>query len=872
MPQLGESVSHYALLERVGEGGMGVVYKAQDTKLKRTVALKFLRSGMFGSDAERARFVREAQVAAGLDHPHICPVYEIDEHEGQAFIAMAFCPGRTLRDRIRDGPLPVRDALDIASQIAEGLEEAHGKGVIHRDIKSANIMLSEKGRVRIMDFGIARLAQGPETTWSGSVSGTAAYMAPEQAMGGPVDARADLWALGVIIYEMLAGELPFKGGTDAGIVHAVLYERPKPLRSVRPDCPPAVADIVGRCLQRRVEDRYASAKALMADLKAIRGDRGRTEGISTGTAARIARLRSPAARRRQRIMAVVGAVALAIAADFAVPGLRRGLAALVGYRPVPAEKHLLVLPFLNVGGEKAGQDLCDGFLEVLTSELTRLERFQKAFWVAPANEVRMSGVASAREARREFGANLVIAGSLLRSGGEVTLTMNLIEAGTLRQIRSEVVTGSMSGLASFQAPLLEGAVRMLDMEIGPGQRRGLSASGTGNAEAYECYVKGRGRLERYEKPEGLAEAVDLFHRAVQLDPAYAPAYLGLAEALWRRSEATSNPALVDPALDACSRAGELGVDPAALHAVLGLIQMGRGLVEDSVREFEAALGSDPSNQEATLGLAEAFEALGKPDRAEDIYRRAIALKPSRWAGYSHLGVFYLNRNRLPEAEGMFLKALELTPDNIRALNNLMAVYWYMKRDERVRWAFERSIGVRPNADAYSNMGTIDFYSGRYPEAASMFELAVRADAHSSTIWGNLGDSYRYVDGNEDKAREAYERAIGLAGKEKEINPRDAALRARLALYLAHAGRGEEAVAELDEALRLAPASPAVLRKSIMTFERLGLRPKALEAAGKLFAAGGAPAELEAEPDLAALTRVPAFREMVRARPESAGNK
>ena len=186
MPQLGDSVSHYALLERLGEGGMGVVYKAQDTKLKRTVALKFLRSGMFGSDAERARFVREAQVAAGLDHPHICPVYEIDEHEGQAFIAMAFCPGRTLRDRIRDGPLPVRDALDIASQIAEGLEEAHGKGVIHRDIKSANIMLSEKGRVRIMDFGIARLAQGPETTWSGSVSGTAAYMAPEQAMGGPV--------------------------------------------------------------------------------------------------------------------------------------------------------------------------------------------------------------------------------------------------------------------------------------------------------------------------------------------------------------------------------------------------------------------------------------------------------------------------------------------------------------------------------------------------------------------------------------------------------------------------------------------------------------------------------------------------------------
>jgi tetratricopeptide (TPR) repeat protein/TolB-like protein/predicted Ser/Thr protein kinase len=872
MDQLGESVSHYAILERLGEGGMGVVYKAQDTKLKRTVALKFLRSGVFGSDAERARFVREAQVAAGLDHPHICPVYEIDEHDGQAFIAMAFCPGRTLRERIREGPLPVREALDIAAQIAEGLDEAHGKGVIHRDIKSGNIMLSDKGLVRIMDFGIARLSQGPETTWSGTVSGTAAYMAPEQAMGGPVDARTDLWALGVVIYEMLTGELPFKGGTDAGIVHAVLYERPKALRSVRPDCPSAVVDVVDRCLRKRVEERYDSAKAVLADIEGVRRHSGPVAGLTTGETLRTARHRTPAARRRQRIMAVVGAVALAIAADFAVPGLRRGLAALVGYRPVPAEKHLLVLPFLNVGGEKAGQDLCDGFLEVLTSELTRLERFQKAFWVAPANEVRKSGVASAREARREFGANLVIAGSLQRVGGEVTLTMNLIEAGTLRQIRSEVATGSMSGLASFQGPLLEGAVRMLDMEIAPGQRRGLAASGTANAEAYECYVKGRGRLERYEKPEGLAEAVDLFHRAVRLDPAYAPAYLGLAEALWRRSEATSNPALVDPALDACSRAAELGAEPAALHAVLGLIQRGRGLVEDAVREFETALGSDPSNQEATLGLAETWEALGKPERAEDIYRKAIALKPSRWAGYSHLGVFYLNQNRFSEAEGMFLKVLELTPDNVRALNNLMAVYWYMKRDERVRWAFERSIGVRPNADAYSNMGTIDFYSGRNAEAAKMFELAVRADAGSSTIWGNLGDSYRYVAGNEDKARDAYERAIVLAGKEKEINPQDATLRARLALYLAHAGRGEESLAELDEALRLAPASPTVLRKSVLTYERLGLRSKALEAAGRLFAGGGAPADLEADPDLARLTRAPAFRELVRAIPETAGRK
>ncbi len=872
MYQFGDSVSHYALLERLGEGGMGVVYKAEDRKLKRTVALKFLKEGALGSGEQRARFLREAQAAAILDHPHICPVYEIDERDGQAFIAMAYCPGRTLRERILEGPLPVREALAVAAQIAEGLDEAHGKGVIHRDIKSANIMLSDKGLVRIMDFGIARLSRGPETTWSGTVSGTAAYMSPEQAMGGSVDARADLWALGVIMYEMLAGELPFQGGTDAGTVHAVLYERPKPLPSVRPDCPPAVGDIVSRCLRKKVEERYDSAKAVLADIREISGRQGRTSGLSTGETRGFTKRRGPGARRRQRVVAVVGAVALAVAADFAVPGLRRGLAALIGYRPVPAEKHLLVLPFLNVGGEKAGQDLCDGFLEVLTSELTRLERFQRAFWVAPANEVRKSGVSSAREAHRAFGANLVIAGSLQRMGGDVTLTMNLIDAGTLRQVRSEVVTGAMSGFASFQGALLQGAVRMLDMEMPPEVRQTLSKGGTSNAAAYESYVMGRGRLERYENPESLAAAVELFQRAVTLDPGFALGFAGLGEARWRLSEMTSDPALVEQALDDCGRALRIAPDMASVHATLGLIDTGKGLVAEAIREFERALWADPANQEAILGLAEAWEASGNREKAEETYQRAIALKPSRWAGYSHFGVFYLNTGRLAGAEAMFRKVLDLTPDNIRALNNLIVVYWQMKRPDLARAMFERSIAVRPNADAYSNWGTLEFFAGHYGEAVKIFEQSVHLDAGSSTIWGNLADSYMYIPGNANKARQAYERAILLAGREKEINPRDARLRARLATYLACAEQGGEALTELGEALRLAPDSPGVLMKSVVIYERLGMRAKALSAATTFLGAGGTAADLGADPDLVRLTADPEFRKLVGENPDGARNK
>lgn len=872
MHLLGESISHYAILERLGEGGMGVVYKAEDTRLKRTVALKFLKNQAFGSAEDRARFLHEAQAAAVLDHPNICTVYEVDERDGHTFIAMAYCSGRSLKDIVRQGRLPIPEVLAIAEQAAEGLDEAHGKGVVHRDIKCANIMISPKGQVKIMDFGIARMAGGSGSTWTGGVSGTIAYMSPEQAMGGPVDGRTDLWSLGVVIYEMLTGELPFKGDTEAGTFHSLVYESPRPILEARPDCPPDLAAVVDRCLRKKAEERYGSAKELLREIHALRA---RAEPLRVRpTEETLGRTthRSPVRRRRQRALAVLGAVALAVAADIAVPGLRRGVTGFIGHRPIPAEKHLLVLPFMNVGGEKAGQDLCDGFLEVLTSELTRLERFQKAFWVAPANEVRQSGVASAREARRAFGANLVIAGSLQRMGGDVTLTMNLIDAGTLRQVRSEVLTGEMASFVSFQGALLQGAVRMLDMEMPPEVRRTLAAGGTSNAAAYESYVMGRGQLDRYENPERLAAAIDQFQRAIALDPDFGLAFAGLGEARWRLSELNSDPALVEQALGDCAQSLKIAPDLASVHATLGLIDMGKGLVEEAIREFEKALGSDPANQEATLGLAEAWESSGNREKAEETYRKAIAMKPSRWDGYSHFGVFYLNTARLAEAEAMFRKALDLTPDNIRVLNNLMAVYWYQKRDDLVRQVFQRSVSVRPNADAYSNMGTIEFYAGHYAEAVKMFEQSVRTDASSATIWGNLGDSYRYVPGNGDKAREAYEQAILLAGREKAINPRDARFRVRLAFYLAHAGKGESALAELDEALRLAPGSPAVLMKAVLTYEWLGMRAKALEAAKKLVDGGGDPADLKADPDLVGMTRDPAFRKIVRPLSDAAGKK
>jgi serine/threonine protein kinase len=321
---IGKTISHYRIFEKLGEGGMGVVYKAQDTKLKRTVALKFLTPQALGSEEEKSRFVHEAQAAAALDHPHICTVHEIDEANGRTFIAMAYIEGLSLKERIESGPLKLEEALEIATQVAEGLQEAHQKGIVHRDVKSANIMIASKGQAKIMDFSLAKIAKGRLATREEMKSGTVAYMSPEQASGGRIDLRTDVWSLGVVLYEMVAGQLPFKGNYSEAVIYSILNEEPVSIKDLRSKVPMELKRILNKALAKSPDERYQRINDMLVDLRSVRNEL--KSGIFADETARA--------------------------------------------KPQPS---IAVLPFSNLSADKEQEYFCDGMAEGIINALTHVD-------------------------------------------------------------------------------------------------------------------------------------------------------------------------------------------------------------------------------------------------------------------------------------------------------------------------------------------------------------------------------------------------------------------------------------------------------------------------------------------------------------------
>ena len=662
----------YRVLEEIGQGGMGVVFKAEDIKLERPVALKFMPPHLADVPELKDRFLIEARAAAALSHPNICVIHEVGEDSGRPYIAMEYVEGETLRDRVRRGPVKAEEAVAVAGQVAAGLGEAHRKGIIHRDIKSANIMVMAGGQAKVMDFGLAKFQGASPLTRSRTTLGTVSFMSPEQARGEELDGRADLWSLGVVLYEMLTGELPFKGDHDQAVVHAILNREPKPPSKIKEGLPPGVDGIVLRALAKKAGDRYPTMADFRADLAAV------AEGLKP--------LKARPVRRIFGIRAMhiyLGAVAgLALLLGLNVFGLRDRI--LGGAGPAERAIKLAVMPLANLTGDPGQEPFVDGLTEQMIVRLGRLHP-ESLVVIARASVMRYKRTETPVERiGRELGVEYVLEGSARREGPRIRITAELVKVRDQTQLWADSYDRELSGILALQNELAGSVAQALALKLLPDERARLSTAKSVNADAYDAYLKGT-QYWHSLKANDLDTAEKYFELALQRDPDNAAAYGGIA-LVWacRQQMDITPPSEAGPkARAAAQKAVALGdTSWEARFALADILTWTDWDWRGGEREWRRTLELNPNNADALATYSHFLMIVGRPDEAMAEIQKALEVDPFNIIVRSFYAIDLLCVRRYDEAIVQARQALSLQADAPVALSALYnALYLRGRLDE-----------------------------------------------------------------------------------------------------------------------------------------------------------------------------------------------
>jgi serine/threonine protein kinase/Flp pilus assembly protein TadD len=844
---------------------MGKVYKAYDKDLDRVVALKLVRTELSNDPASMQRFKQELLLASRISHKNILRIHDLGDVEGVKFISMTYVEGEDLHDVIRKaGRLEVDRAVAIAIRLCGALEAAHNEGVVHRDLKPRNILIDRSDNVYISDFGLAKSleSQASAMTRTGEILGTPRYMSPEQAEALPADHRSDLYALGLILYEMVTGDVPFRGDSMLQVMYQRVTQPPANPKLLVPDLPDYLAAIILRCLEKDLARRYQSAREILQDLEAGRATAA-PEGASYSISAfpqAAAPVAAKAGPPRRIWLIAAGAAALAVALSMTVPSVRNTLL------PKPSgssgsapEKYMAILPFRALGDDAKLQYQAEGVVESLSAKLFQLKNVHLASATAVESASKKDSV---DKIARDLGVTLIVQGSVQGAGEKISIALTLEDVAAKKRLWSQEFSGLRQDLLTVQDEIYTKLVAALDLKLGNEDLARGATRPTEDIGAYDLYLRARNLVGAKKGEKSVMAALDLYDQAIKKDPAFALAYAGMSAACIVMYDTTKDSLWSEKALGAAQQAQRLNDNLPEVHFSLGGIYVITGKTAEAIAELKRALELAPNSDQGYRRLGSAYLASGRKAESIEAYLKAVQVNPYYWNNHNQLGIAYIKFGDYDKGVGAFRQVLQLDPENADAYVNIGVAYFREGKLNECIPAFQKSLQLKPSAGVYHNLGVVYLYQSNYAEATNVLQKAVELSPNEQSFVGTLANSYRYS-GQREKAVELYNSAIALCFKALQVNPRNTDNLGYLALYHAKKGDQNRAVEYIRRARSINRNDVHLIYDEALIHAIAGKQAEALQSLREALQKGNSPDEARNDPELKVLRTNPEFDKLLK---------